>query len=279
MTKPALTEDREEEQAQDTPVPQAGEATAEHKAETPRTGDEQAEEGAEEKAPEGVAEKAEEKAAESAVGKAAAVPVEGLDEGGRTVKRVSWRARVAGAVTAALFAAAVTAGVLQWREANALAEERAARMAVSTAAGQFSRYLLTYDYRDLQTAREQVLALSTGDFLKTYDEAFINGALQSVIIKLKAVSTASVRGVYVGDVGEARAEAIVPVDQQVTSDAGTRRVLGTYLDLKLSLEKGVWKVDEVVTLGAADEQVTKKDGTTIPGGTPTPGPSPAEPKP
>ncbi|WP_214411126.1 hypothetical protein [Sphaerisporangium fuscum] len=182
------------------------------------------------------------------------------------------RARAAGALGVVAFTAVTAAGVLQWREASGLSRERATRLAVSSAAARFGRLLLTYDYRDLRRARQDVLALSTGDFLSTYDQAFVGGALQNVIVKLKAVSTASVGEVYVGDVDGARADALVPVDQQVTSDVGTRRVTGTYLRLKLLLDRGSWKVDQVVTLGAADEQVTGKDGTPVPGpdASPTP---------
>jgi Mce-associated membrane protein len=181
--------------------------------------------------------------------------------------------RAAGAVVAAVLAAAVTTAVLQWREGSALAAERADRVAVATTAGEFGKALLSYDHADLQAARDRVLALAGEDFAKTYDEAF-TGGLEGVITQLKASATASVRDVYVGDVDEGRAKAVAVFDSQVHSDSGTRRVLGSYLEMKLVRAKGRWVVDEVTAIGAADETTTNPDGTPRPSATSTATPSP-----
>ncbi|MEU8249150.1 hypothetical protein [Nonomuraea sp. NPDC048916] len=177
------------------------------------------------------------------------------------------RARVTGALAAMLVAALAATAVLQWVSANqahdalaGLESERALRLEVSGAAGSFGQALLSYDYQDLQTTRSTLMAQATGDFLTTYDEAF-GGAMAQVIVKLKAVSRATVREVYLSDVDEATAHAIVVVDQQVNTAEAIRSVTGSHLKVTLVKEKGVWKVQEVTVLGAAKEDQYNLDGT------------------
>ncbi|WP_433255909.1 hypothetical protein ACQPYK_15815 [Streptosporangium sp. CA-135522] len=193
---------------------------------------------------------------------------EGAGAGPRTRSR-AWRGRLMGAVAAMVFAATATAAVLQWMAADRLAEEKAERSAVSARAGEFAVALQTYDYSNLQAYRDQVFAISGEDFEKTYNEAF--SPLEGVITSMKANSSASVRGVYISEIAEGRAKAITVVDSQVTSTAGTRRMLGTYMELGLIKTGGQWKVNDATVMGAADEQVTDPSGKTM---EPTPTPSP-----
>lgn len=187
------------------------------------------------------------------------------------------RGRIAGAVAAMLVAALAATAVLQWISANraeeALAKleaDRTLRLEVSGAAHAFGQALLSYDYQDLQTTRTKLMAMATGDFLNTYDDAF-GGVMEQVIIKLKATSQATVRGVYLSDVDEATANAIVVVDQQVTTTDAIKNVRDSHLKIALVREKGTWKVREVTVLGAAQENQYKKDGTPL--AEPTPAPS------
>ncbi|RVX39663.1 hypothetical protein EDD27_2024 [Nonomuraea polychroma] len=184
---------------------------------------------------------------------------------GSRVGRVT-RARIAGALAAMLVAAVAATAVLQWvaagqaEDARAKLEtERALRLEVSGAASAFSKALLSYDYRDLQTTRATLTAQATGDFLATYDTAF-GGAMAQVIVKLKAVSQATVRKVYLADVDEATAHAIVVVDQQVNTSEAIRSVKDSHLKISLVKEKGIWKVHDVTVLGAASEDQYNLDG-------------------
>ncbi|MGI5292249.1 hypothetical protein ACQEVF_54375 [Nonomuraea polychroma] len=189
------------------------------------------------------------------------------DEGGRgsRIGRVT-RARIVGALAAMLVAAVAATSVLQWvaagqaEDARAKLEtERALRLEVSGAASAFSKALLSYDYRDLQTTRATLTAQATGDFLATYDTAF-GGAMAQVIVKLEAVSQATVREVYLADVDEATAHAIVVVDQQVNTSEAIRSVKDSHLKISLVKEKGIWKVHDVTVLGAASEDQYNLDG-------------------
>lgn len=204
-------------------------------------------------------------------------------EAGAAENRPPWRRRMLRLVTrqvaarllvvAVLIASIVTAG-LQWHradEADARADER---RQVGASAGRFGQALLSYDHTRLQAARNRVLSLASDDFAKTYDQAF-TGGLEGIITKLKADASATVRTVYVGDVDGSNARAVVVMDSEVHSTAGTRSVLGSYLDMKLARSHGGWKVTEVTSVGAANESMTDPDGRqqTTPA-QPQPSPSP-----
>ncbi|MFD1539889.1 hypothetical protein [Nonomuraea guangzhouensis] len=189
-----------------------------------------------------------------------ATPEGGASEPGRL-----GRARIMVVMAALLVAALAATAALQWISASQardslarLESERALRLEVSGAASAFGKALLSYDYQDLQATRATLTAQATGDFLATYDEAF-GGAMAQVIVKLKAVSQANVREVYLSDVDEATAHAIVVVDQQVNTSEAIRSVKDSHLKISLVKEKGVWKVHDVSVLGAAKEDQYKLD--------------------
>ncbi|TDD22215.1 hypothetical protein [Nonomuraea diastatica] len=191
------------------------------------------------------------------------------DDGGRRDVAVAGRfsrARVlwtlAAMVVAAIAATAVLQGIsaAQARDARAALEtERSLRLEVSGAAGAFSKALLSYDYQNLQTTRSTLAAQATGDFLSTYDAAF-GGAMAQVIVKLKATSQATVRKVYLADVDETTAHAIVVVDQQVNTSEAIRSVKDSHLKISLVKEKGTWKIHDVTVLGASSEDQYTLDG-------------------
>ncbi|MFC5832052.1 hypothetical protein [Nonomuraea insulae] len=191
----------------------------------------------------------------------------GTGSGGETSRGGRFtRAKVLGALGAMLVAAIAATAVLQWVSAAqaqdaraALEAERSLRLEVSGAASAFSRALLSYDYKDLQTTRSTLAAQATGDFLATYDTAF-GGAMAQVIVKLEAVSQATVREVYLSDVDEATAHAIVVVDQQVNTSEAIRSVTDSHLKISLVKEKGSWKINDVTVLGAASEDQYNLDG-------------------
>ncbi|MEW1841404.1 hypothetical protein AB0392_25980 [Nonomuraea angiospora] len=196
--------------------------------------------------------------AEAAPAEEAADGKDGSKDGGKGGGRVT-RARVLGTLAAMLVAALAATAVLQWISASQaedararLESERALRLEVSGAASAFSKALLSYDYQNLQSTRSTLSAQATGDFLATYDAAF-GGAMAQVIVKLKATSQATVREVYLADVDEATAHAIVVVDQQVNTSEAIRSVKDSHLKISLVKEKGTWKIHDVTVLGAASE--------------------------
>lgn len=182
------------------------------------------------------------------------------------------KAGAAKAAALAALAAAVAVAGLQWHRANGMAEEEAVRTAVRTRAAEFGVALLSYDHTDLKAAREKVMSMASDDFAKTYDVAF-TGGLEGVIGRLKADATATVRNVYVGEVNDTTAKAVVVLDSEVKSTAGTRRVLGSYLEMSLVRQGGQWKVTEVSSIGSINESMSGSDGQS-PSPSPTPSSSP-----
>ncbi len=153
-----------------------------------------------------------------------------------------------------VLAAALAVAGLQWRHAADLEKQERTRDQISSVAGRFGRALLSYEHGDLTEARERVLALATADFGKTYEVAF-TGTLQNTITELKADATATVRVVYVSGGADGSARAVVVMDSQVKSTAGTRNVTGSYLQMDLVEQKGRWKVSAVNSIGAINESL------------------------
>ncbi|MGI8329214.1 hypothetical protein ACRYCC_04570 [Actinomadura scrupuli] len=177
-------------------------------------------------------------------------------------KRPGW-ALTARALVVLALAAAVTTAALQWHRADRLDQRERTRQQVAARAGQFGQALLSYDHTRLDAARKRVLGMAATDFGKTYDVAF-TGGLQDAITKLKADATATVRTVYVSAVDGSNAKAIVVMDSEVKSSAGTRRVLGSYLEMELVEQHGQWRVNAVNSIGAINESLTKNGGAPAP---------------
>lgn len=178
--------------------------------------------------------------------------------------RVPGRAALARTLVVVALAAAVITALAQWHRADTLNRREAVRRQITATAGQFGQALLSYDHTHLDTARKRVLDLATDDFGRTYDVAF-TGGLEGAITKLKADATATIRAVYLDGVGSDGAKAVVVMDSQVTSTAGTRNVLGSYLQMNLTRQGGRWRVSAVNSIGAINESLAPNGpGATTP---------------
>jgi hypothetical protein len=166
-----------------------------------------------------------------------------------------WPRRVAALAVVAVVAGAVAFGVVQWQRADDLAGEADDRQAVATVSADFAAALLSYDAADLEAARDRVTALSTPSFATEYATAFDNG-LRAVIEELGAVATGTVRDVFVADVSGTAARAVVVVDSTVQSDAGTRDLTGSYVQLELERLDGRWLVAAATAVGAEADDLT-----------------------
>jgi hypothetical protein len=118
---------------------------------------------------------------------------------------------------------------------------------VRRAAGTFGEALVSYDFHDPDAHRDRVLSLSTGSFRDEYQDAFDAG-LAEVITEVEAVSKGTAKDVYVSEVGDADAQAIVVLDVDVTGVSGPRTQRDLYIRLTLVEVQGEWKVDQVTDL-------------------------------
>jgi hypothetical protein len=112
------------------------------------------------------------------------------------------------------------------------------------AAGEMAEAFFTWDYQDLDAHRDRVLSLSTGSFRKEYEEQFDAG-IRDVITQTKSSSKAFVQDVYVSEVEEERAEAVVVVDLEQDGAAGPRNQRDIYVVITFVDVDGSWKVDDV----------------------------------
>jgi hypothetical protein len=119
--------------------------------------------------------------------------------------------------------------------------------AVREAAGTFGEALVTYDYHDPEAHRDKVLGLATGSFREEYEKAFDTG-LAKVITKVEAVSKGYAKDIYVSELGDADAQAIVVLDVEVDGVAGPRTQRDLYVRLSFVEVDGEWKVDQVTDL-------------------------------
>jgi Mce-associated membrane protein len=181
--------------------------------------------------------------------------------GQKRMRLRSWLARVTPAriVAVIIVLASLSTAGWQWRRARTLNHRVSRQTLVAHTASDFAQGLLSYDYHDLARSKAQVLAGSTTQFGEDYSQAF-DGVLGAAISELHAVAHAQVVTVYVGSVTEDHAKAVVMLNQQVKSKKGTRKVVGTYLDLVMLRQGGEWRVDTVVSLGAASQEGGDSNG-------------------
>lgn len=181
--------------------------------------------------------------------------------GGRAARRTLW------ALIAALAVLALSTSLLA---ADAIADrnrERRDRQAVEEVAGRLATALSTYDYRDFEATKRRVLSLSTGAFALEYERAV--AALASLIDQTKATSEATAGDVFVGNLGDGKASAIVVIEIRASGVGGPRVSVDNYVDLSLVKVEGEWKVDGVRNLNLG----VSGGGTAAPTGTTPAGPA------
>ncbi len=116
-----------------------------------------------------------------------------------------------------------------------------------------------------------MLALSTGAFASEYERAV--GALASLIDQTKATSEATAGDVFVGNLGDGKASAIVVIEIRANGVGGPRVSVDNYVDLSLVKVEGEWKVDGVRNLNLGVAGGATSPGRTGPAAQPTPAPT------
>jgi Mce-associated membrane protein len=163
-----------------------------------------------------------------------------------------WLVAVA-ALLGVAFLAAVVFGVVEWRRADHNAAKASKEQAALKVAGNLGQAMLSYDSSHLDVSRQRVAALATANFVKTYEQDFTK-SLGQLVSQLQAKSSATLKEVYLTQIGDGTAKAIVVVDFSVNSTAGTVSRPGTYLLMDLVRQRGQWKVDGVQALGFTGSQ-------------------------
>ncbi len=181
---------------------------------------------------------------------------------------------VASALAAVFFILAAVMTVVAAQASGDRRDADDARDDVAEVSGRLAEALLSYDHENLEATQAAVLALATGGFSTQVREDF--PLIEETITSLQAQAVASVRGVYVGDVGDETASSVVVVDQVVTTNSGGERPQPTiYLQLDLVRLPAGWRVDSVINLNLtvlgdasanAGTSTSTTSTTAVPGG-------------
>lgn len=115
------------------------------------------------------------------------------------------------------------------------------------AAGEFGEVLVSYDFHDPEAHRDAVLDRSTGSFRDEYDAAFEQG-LGDLITELQATSEGHVKEVFLTEVQDDQALAVVVLDIVTEGAAGANPLYDVYIRLTLIQVDGTWLVDDVTDL-------------------------------
>lgn len=164
-------------------------------------------------------------------------------------------------LTAALFGLSVGLAVLAAFLANRLDAERDRDDDIREVAGQFTAAFLTYDFERLEQSKDRVLDLATGNFKRQYEKVF-TGGLDVLLKETKARSEATVTDIYLGEVVDDTATAIVVADAKAEGAAGSRRTIASYVRLELVKVGGRWRVDGVTNLDFGQGAGTGAGATT-----------------
>jgi len=175
------------------------------------------------------------------------------------------RGRAMVVAAAALLVLATFLGVLAARFHSELQDERNERRQVETVASRLATAILTYDYRNLDATRKRVVADAAGRFKTQYEDQF-RTTLTALIKETKGQSKGTVVRIYVGDIDQGSASALVVANVERVGVGGRIPLAATYLGLELVKVDGVWKVDDVTNLTFAQANARAQ-------GTPAPTPS------
>lgn len=119
--------------------------------------------------------------------------------------------------------------------------------AIRRVAGGFGDAALTYDYRDLRPFRAGMNAQATGAFRRQLRDGL--GGLEALITELKSRSEATVKDIYVSEINDHSASAIVVADAKAQSgDAAPRTAPGVSIELQLVKVGKRWLIADVSTL-------------------------------
>ena len=173
-------------------------------------------------------------------------------------------------IIVAIAVGALLTGLFAWGATKYSAAQRELDdvEAVRAVAGGFGAATLTYDYRDLRPFERRMNAPATGTFRRQLREGL--GGLETLIRQLKSRSEATVKQIYVSEIDDHTASALVVVEARAQNgDDPPRTLEAAYIELQLIKVGGHWRIDGVSTLDLGQAS----GGPAVPGVTTTTAPS------
>ena len=165
-----------------------------------------------------------------------------------------WWSNLPTMVVLALAVLVIAAAAVLWQQNQDLTGDRDDRQDAASVAGEFATAVLSYDHRDLEGSVDEVVALSTPDWGREFENAWFQEQ-QPVVEELNAVARVDVRDVMLGEESDGVLPAIVVFNATIESQIGTRRLGGSYLRLDLVRDEGAWLVDDMAYLASTDQSL------------------------
>lgn len=172
----------------------------------------------------------------------APTPVVASDASGRSV---SVRSLLV-AVGVVLLIGAIAVAAVQMGRAHDLEDDLDTRTEVAMAASRFGEVYLSYDFDDPDRSGDRVLELVSPAFAKDFESTRAPG-IEELFSNLGTTTAATTKEVFVGDITDDTARALVVVDVVANSDAsGTQELTDLTFVLELIRDDGHWLVDDVI---------------------------------
>ncbi|HYF47522.1 MAG TPA: hypothetical protein VD926_15010 [Acidimicrobiales bacterium] len=176
-----------------------------------------------------------------------------------------WRSQLPTLLVVVLAVLVAGAAFVLYQQNQDLQGEKDDRREASEVASDFTTAVLSYDHRDLQGSLDAVLALSTRDWGRQYEDAWY-AEQRNIVDQLQARGTIEVVDVMVGDPARGELPVIVRFNADIRSTIGVRTLEGSYLQVDLVDQDGQWLVDDMSYLAIGEENLTPAEGGNGQGG-------------
>lgn len=174
-----------------------------------------------------------------------------------------WRAHLP-LIVIVLLAWMVAAGaVILWNQNRDLTADRDDRRGAARVAADFTTAVLGYDHRDLQGSVDDVLALSTPDWGREYEDAWFQEQ-QPIVEATRARAEVVVDDVLLGEAANGILPVVVTFNATIRSEVGVRRLTGSYIRVDLVDDGDGWRVDDMLYLASQNQDL--EPGTGVGGG-------------
>ena len=165
-----------------------------------------------------------------------------------------WRSNLPLLVIVVLAWMVAAGAVVLWKQNQDLRSARDDRREAAEVASDFTTAVLSYDHRDLEGSVDDVLALSTPDWGRQYEDAWFQDQ-QPIVEELQAQAEVVINDVMVGDSSNGVLPVVVTFNASIESTIGTRRLDGSYLQLDLTKVDGSWLVDDMTYLANTSQSL------------------------
>jgi Mce-associated membrane protein len=166
------------------------------------------------------------------------------------------------ALVVLVLAALASWAMLQWYSVSGKEKER---QKVSAAAAKFGDVVYSYDPANVQAAIDQNREMMAGDLRTQYVASA--DSYKQFFAKNKWTWTSKTSKVYLSDIQDTLASAVIVIDINIKMTAGPYSVSGAHFTLGLVKQKGAWKVSSMKAAGS-EAATDGQQGST--GGLPTP---------